>query len=337
MNAYLFRDEEKPKFNFGLASALALLLLSLLLWLGNESDLFQLSAAEIARLDALRKEQERDLTFRFMDAPEDIVEKRDAKFLSDADHLQRSQPSPQAPNQDPDPFSQGDTYELKERQAEAASRPAVIQPPSPQAPERLTEKEAKEAKEAVTEEADVPDPEKEAEEKTEDVAEAGDLPLLANAPKPYHKLTEQERSRASQQALADLRMAESDVRRNQESSQYHNPTGSSQPMTGLTVETNRSDLGDYLRILRQLIKGNWRIPSIARYEVAGVTGISFRIHKDGSISDVYVALGSNYEPLDTAALNAINNTHPAPPLPAHVEEEWIPIKFGFYYNMRPRY
>jgi len=66
------------------------------------------------------------------------------------------------------------------------------------------------------------------------------------------------------------------------------------------------------------------------------TGISFRIHQDGTITDVGVALSSRFEPLDVASLNAINNTNP-PPLPDHVDDEYVPIKFGFYYNLRPNY
>ena len=107
-------------------------------------------------------------------------------------------------------------------------------------------------------------------------------------------------------------------------------------MTGLSIETSRDDLGAYFKILRQLVKGNWRVPSIARFEVSGVSAVSFRIHKNGKISHVVLSDSSSHEPLDTSSMNAIINTSP-PPLPDHVEEDWIPVRFGFYYNMRPHY
>jgi len=162
------------------------------------------------------------------------------------------------------------------------------------------------------------------------------LQLPINAPKPYRKLSKSERLTAQKQAVKEMNMRRSIPQQHREGTRFHNPKGSGAPNIGLTVETTRTDMGPYLRILRQLIKGNWRIPNIAKFEVAGVTGISFKIHKDGHFSDVKVMLSSHHEPLDVAALNAINTTQ-APPLPEHVDEEFVPIKFGFYYNTRPRY
>ena len=141
------------------------------------------------------------------------------------------------------------------------------------------------------------------------------------------------------QALKEMNLLESNAPTAPaaETSRFDNPAGSSAPFLGVSVETKRSDLGPYLKILKQLIQGNWRIPNIARYEVSGVSGIFFKIRKDGTIEGVSIGHSSTFEPLDVAALNAVTNTNPAPPLPSHVEEEWIPIKFGFYYNVRPNY
>ena len=109
------------------------------------------------------------------------------------------------------------------------------------------------------------------------------------------------------------------------------------PQTGISVETSRDDIGAYLKILRQLVKGNWRIPPIGRYEVSGVAVVYFKLYKDGRITEAAVVSSSTYEELDSSALKAVTNSYQAPPLPPNVEEEWLPMKFGFYYNIRPNF
>lgn len=391
---YLFREEEKPRFNIQHSGLVGLILAALLLWLLWESkDVFSLSAAELDVLQELAEQdqqQERPMTFRFMEAPEDD-EEVDAKFLSDANRIQKA-PVPDAPNEDPDPFSEGNTYEL-ENAPELANQPrptvpvqpqpsfmdrrpsheATLTPPpeqneptaQPTEVEELQPEEVEEPQDNPNEEEPREVPETEAEETSttelpnepepldiegssveaepteiekvgKEAPGQGTVPLPPNAPKPYKKMSIEEQLTARREAAQNMDFTHGGARVVQ-GARYNNPTGAGSPNLGLTVETNRSDMGPYLKILKQLVQGNWRIPNIARFEVAGVTGISFKIHKDGRISDVQVALTSRYEPLDVAALNAINNTDPAPPLPQHVEEDFVPIKFGFYYNMRPRY
>ena len=244
----------------------------------------------------------------------------------------KSQPKEERPPDNNDPISRGDTFELeKPSEAQQAVSPPPVPPQQESVPEDATPAEPKEV------ELEKPLDEPLERDKPVESAEKGSVPLDPGAPKPYRRLTESEIADAKKKArqeMTDLSFRQNKAR---ETRQYDNPNGRSAPALGMSVETSRDDLGDYLKVLQQLVKGNWRIPNIARFEVSGVTIVSFKIHQNGKFSEARIMTNSGYEPLDTSALNAILNTYQAPPLPKHVDEEWIPIRFAFYYNMRPRY
>ena len=348
---YIFREEEKPKFKLRNAFILSLLLLLILFWTADDENMFMLSAEELKQLELQREQEERDMVFRFLDEPEDDVEHENPEFLSDANRIKKSQEEQQEPENN-DPISQGNTFELAKSLAPQAtsSAPPVEQPPSK---EQIEEPEMEEV---LPEEPEKPELETPPEEPVEEVEELKDTPEKQTeskedpalpgpgqmapdpgAPKPFTRVTKAEREQARKQASQEMKALSVNQDMAHSQTSYHNPNGSSAPFTGMSIETSRSDLGPYLKILKQLIKGNWRIPNIARFEVSGVAVVSFKIHKDGKFSDATLVTDSGYQPLDTSALNAIINTYQAPPLPQYVDEEWIPIRFAFYYNMRPNY
>ncbi len=343
MMIYTFREEEAPKFKISGAGLLALLLLLLFLLVTAHTPVFQLSAEELRVLEEQRLEQEREMTFRFVDAPEDDVEHENPRFLSDANRIKKSERSEEDPEND-DPISRGNTFELEQASLPSpeSAAPPVARQSEPESEERAQPEDPEEPVEPEIEEPSekpVEDPVEVAEDgdgTQNDPVRSGAVPTDPGAPKPYRKLSKSEMAQAKKMARNEMTALSLKQSRARES-QYHNPRGSAAPVTGMSIETTRDDLGPYLKILKQLIKGNWRIPNIARFEVSGVAVVFFKIHKDGKFSDAQLVTTSGYEPLDTSALNAILSTYQAPPLPEHVEEEWIPIRFGFYYNMRPRY
>jgi TonB family protein len=70
--------------------------------------------------------------------------------------------------------------------------------------------------------------------------------------------------------------------------------------------------GYYLDRLLSLIDANWVRPSMG----SGVRAIvSFRIQRDGSLADLRVSESSGYNSFDLAALRAVQNAAPFPPLP----------------------
>ncbi len=329
----MFREEENPKFGLGSAAVVALLLLGLFFLVFRDARLFLPNHDELSSLHQEKEALERELVFRFLNTPEDVPENEDAKFFSDAARLKKSEQSEEHPPENDDPISKGDTLELEQR--------ALPRQQTKQRQESEAEAVAQEVAKAVPEEPrDVAGSETIPEEPAQErVQPSTDLPLVEDGPKPYRKLSRQELLEARRRAQREMNVLERGAvgRPARNSTQFHNPRGSAAPMTGLSIETTRHDLGPYLNILKQLIKSNWRVPSIARFEVSGATGVHFKIHKNGKITDARIISSSSYEPLDTASLNAIVNTYQAPPLPDHIEEAWIPIKFGFFYNMRPNY
>lgn len=70
--------------------------------------------------------------------------------------------------------------------------------------------------------------------------------------------------------------------------------------------------GYYLDRLLSLIDANWVRPSLGGGAYAIIT---FHINRDGSLSDLRVGQSSGYNSFDLAALRAVQNAAPFPPLP----------------------
>jgi colicin import membrane protein len=349
MEALVFREEEKPKFNFRTAFLMSLLLLLLLFFIVRQTKPFSLSEAEMLALAERKEELERELTFRFLDAPSNVDENEDPEFFSDADRVKASQQQAELEPENNDPISRGDTYEL-----ENAPMPAPIQqptPPSPaiQQPDQQAQPEVAEASQSEPQEdpneiqeepEEVQPQEVEAPEPSMFEPSQGNIPLDPGAPKPFRPLSKADREVAKQRAAAELRRMEAQPQAATPPGggrRFDNPAGSPNERLGFSIDTGQHQLGPYLEVLRQLVKANWRVPTIARFEVSGVAVVSFNLHKDGMITDATITRSAEIEPLDTSSLNAIINVYKAPPLPQHIKEDKIPIRFAFYYNVRPRY
>lgn len=95
------------------------------------------------------------------------------------------------------------------------------------------------------------------------------------------------------------------------------PTGSSQGTSAFGSSIAGLDnpdfrFGYYLDQLLSAIDAKWVRPPLGD----GVQAIiSFRIGRDGSLSDLQVAESSGYNSFDLAALRAVQNASPFPPLP----------------------
>lgn len=349
MEALVFREEEKPKFGFRTAFGLSLLLLLLLIFIIRETRPFSLSQEEMALLAEREQELERELTFRFLEEPSNVEENEDPEFLSDADRVKASQQQAEVEPENNDPISRGDTYEL-----ENAPVPAPITQPTPptpainqpdqQAQQQVAEASQSEAQEdpnEVQEEPQEVEPaEVEAPKPTTFDRSQGNIPVDPGAPKPFRRLSKADREVAKERAAAELQRLQAPQRQATPPGggrRFDNPAGSPSERLGFSIDTGEHQLGPYLEVLRQLVKANWRVPAIARYEVSGIAVVSFTLHKDGLISDAIITRSAEIEPLDTSSLNAIINVYKAPPLPQHITEDNIPIRFAFYYNVRPRY
>jgi TonB family protein len=80
--------------------------------------------------------------------------------------------------------------------------------------------------------------------------------------------------------------------------------------------------GYYIDQLLSAIDSKWARPPLGN-EVQAV--ISFRIQRDGSISDLQVARSSGYNSFDLAALRAVQNASPFAPLPRAYREDSLGV------------
>ncbi|HXO19815.1 MAG TPA: energy transducer TonB, partial [Thermoanaerobaculia bacterium] len=80
--------------------------------------------------------------------------------------------------------------------------------------------------------------------------------------------------------------------------------------------------GYYIDRLLQLIDANWTRPPLG----SGVKAvIYFRIQRGGAIADLRVAESSGYNSFDLAALRAVQNASPFPPLPASYRRDSLGV------------
>jgi len=92
-------------------------------------------------------------------------------------------------------------------------------------------------------------------------------------------------------------------------------------------------LGEYANIIKERIKGKWLIPSHLKNS-QGHTTIVFYINRDGRFTDARIeaSASSGNQSLDLAALKAIIDSNPFPPLPKGYPGSHLGAKFVLSYN-----
>jgi TonB family protein len=88
----------------------------------------------------------------------------------------------------------------------------------------------------------------------------------------------------------------------------------------------------YLILIRDKISENWDPNFVSQpFGVGEQVVISFKIQKDGNISDPYIEKTSGVPYLDQSALRAVISSVPFPPLPREFTDYYLGIHFGFEY------
>lgn len=100
-------------------------------------------------------------------------------------------------------------------------------------------------------------------------------------------------------------------------------------------DTRGVDFGPYLARVVFSVRRNWYsvIPISAQMGQKGRVAIVFEIIKDGSVPQLRLVGPSGSEPLDRAALSAINMSNPFPQLPADFTGNHLVLQFIFLYNL----
>lgn len=100
------------------------------------------------------------------------------------------------------------------------------------------------------------------------------------------------------------------------------------PSPPLQVDAPEFDCGSYCVLLQRKLEGEWSPPSVsAQGSVQAVIG--FTINRDGTVSNVAVDNSSNNFYFDQAALRAVQQAVPLPPLPHTLTSSTLRVHMTF--------
>jgi TonB family protein len=90
----------------------------------------------------------------------------------------------------------------------------------------------------------------------------------------------------------------------------------------------------YREILNQ-IDDNKIYPMSARMNAKeGKVKVGFKVHKDGSVSEIRIIESSNFEPFDFAAIDAVKSAAPFKPVPDALDTDELNLSFDLVFRMK---
>lgn len=279
---------------------------------------------------AATPEETRPLEFRFVDTPDREEPETPPETETTSDRDRRAADMSERDDQ-PTPYSEGNTPESVMRLPQPASQPSPEQPPaepSPateQPPAETTSEQPEAAEEpAVTEAGDTATPQRPEEQPAAETTPAA-TPPQPNRNQLLRSLTSLERYAAPQ--VTDNRSG-----------------GAPGPQSLAEFDTKGIDLGPYLREVLRRIELNWRanIPPLIRTGIGGSSfvALSIRRTRDGDGNEVATIVAertwsSGQPAYDSAALFALELSNPLPPIPEFFPYDSIEGRLGFIYNLDP--
>ncbi|HET7694996.1 MAG TPA: TonB family protein [Vicinamibacterales bacterium] len=102
----------------------------------------------------------------------------------------------------------------------------------------------------------------------------------------------------------------------------------------IQFDTKGVEFGPWLRRFVAQIRRNWFVP-YAAMSLRGHVVLSFKVHKDGSITDLQIMKPSAIEAFTRSSFNAIKLSNPTVPLPTEFPDENAPFIVTFYFNETP--
>jgi TonB family protein len=102
----------------------------------------------------------------------------------------------------------------------------------------------------------------------------------------------------------------------------------------IQFDTKGVDFGPWLRRFVAQIRRNWFVP-YAAMSLRGHVVLSFKVHRDGSITDLQIMQPSTIDAFTKSAFNAIKLSNPTVPLPLEFPDENAPFIVTFYFNETP--
>src|SRR5260221_8941254 len=102
----------------------------------------------------------------------------------------------------------------------------------------------------------------------------------------------------------------------------------------IQFDTKGVDFGPWLRRFVAQIRRNLFVP-YAAMSLRGHVVLSFKVHRDGSITHLQIMQPSSIDAFTKSAFNAIKLTNPTVPLPLEFPDENAPFIVTFYFNETP--
>jgi len=109
------------------------------------------------------------------------------------------------------------------------------------------------------------------------------------------------------------------------------PPGDTPAMGSVSIDGGNFPFASYISRMRQKIATTWEVPT-------GTEGLErsavvyFRVHRDGSVSNVEVEKSSSLQLFDRSCQRAVIEAAPLPPLPREYANEFVSIHFSFVYQ-----
>lgn len=113
-----------------------------------------------------------------------------------------------------------------------------------------------------------------------------------------------------------------------------NVQGSGDFGPSIQFDTKGVEFGPWLRRFIAQIRRNWFVP-YAAMSLRGHVVLSFKVHKDGSITDLQVMKPSAIDAFTKSSFNAIKLSNPTVPLPLEFPDDNAPFVVTFYFNETP--
>lgn len=101
------------------------------------------------------------------------------------------------------------------------------------------------------------------------------------------------------------------------------------PSDGISFEHD-FPFAHYIGRMRQKIAATWRPPGGSQEERA--CRVYFRVHRNGSVSNVSVEEPSGVSLFDQSCQRAVHESAPLPPLPREFKDEYLGVHFSFLYR-----
>jgi TonB family protein len=107
--------------------------------------------------------------------------------------------------------------------------------------------------------------------------------------------------------------------------------GDAVPDARIEFDSRGVDFGPWLRRFIAQVRRNWKAQGLALQD-KGHAAVTFKVHRDGTITEAKVKQRSGSVSIDQAALGAVKSSSPAPPLPPGFPKDACPFQITLYCN-----